>query len=240
MRSCCPSWLWSLSCCPWQCWIQRAFLGSNVFQYWQTRSETNTWSTRVNRINLLKSQNWLLPRIGRHHGASCRGCWYRPASLPINCCSFHTCHLCKYCIFIHPTTQNLNKPGLRCNSCSGTGSILLPLWDPQHGPPISCPCCHWWSQHIGRSPLVRASPHWPSETALLTGLYGAKQIGLLVLNSAETSKIWGGCNINCGTIFQTETRTWESKCSNDTARMRKRTLAGLMGQNMTCIGPQVD
>ena len=85
MWSCCPSWLWSLSCCPWQCWIQRAFLGSNVFQYWQTRSETNTWSTRVNRINLLKSENWLLPRIGRHHGASCRGCWYRPTTLPVNC-----------------------------------------------------------------------------------------------------------------------------------------------------------
>ena len=54
--SCSPSsWLWSSSCCPWQCWIQRAFLGSNVFRYWQTRSETNTWSTQVNRINLLKS-----------------------------------------------------------------------------------------------------------------------------------------------------------------------------------------
>ena len=31
-------------------------------------------TVRVNRINLPKSQNWLLPRIGRHHGASCRGC----------------------------------------------------------------------------------------------------------------------------------------------------------------------
>ena len=30
--SCSPSsWLWSSSCSPWQCWIQRAFLGSNVF-----------------------------------------------------------------------------------------------------------------------------------------------------------------------------------------------------------------
>ena len=91
MWSCCPSWLWTLSCCPWQCWIQRAFLGSNVFQYWQTRSETNTWSTRVNRINLLKSQNWLLPRIGRHHGASCRGCWYRPTTLPVNCRRSKSC-----------------------------------------------------------------------------------------------------------------------------------------------------
>ena len=80
---------------------------------------------------------------------------------------------------------------------------------------------------------LRWSEHHHAGLQIGQRFWGVDATKQIVSNSAETSKIWRGCNIIWGTVFKIGTRTWESKRSNYPTLTRKRFSAGVIGQNMT-------